>query len=75
LSVIRNATRQRTTITIAHRLASIESADRLLVIDKGAVVEFGTHEELLQQSHGFYASMWKHSNGSSNTSSVPPADD
>jgi ABC-type multidrug transport system fused ATPase/permease subunit len=43
----------RTTITIAHGLATIRQADRILVFDKGMVVEQGTHDELvrLQNSH------------------------
>ena len=37
----------RTTIAIAHRLSTLRDADKLAVIDKGRVIEFGTHEELL----------------------------
>ncbi len=39
----------RTTITIAHRLATIRQADRILVFDKGMVVEQGTHDELMEK--------------------------
>lgn len=42
-------TRNKTVITIAHRLATIEQADQILVIDNGRVVQKGTHEELMQQ--------------------------
>jgi ATP-binding cassette, subfamily B, bacterial len=44
----------RTTLVIAHRLATVRSADRILVMDKGQIVEEGTHEALLGQG-GLYA--------------------
>ena len=43
----------RTTIAIAHRLATLRNADRILVLDKGKIAEFGTHSELLDH-HGIY---------------------
>lgn len=46
-------TREKTIITIAHRLATIENADQILVIDGGAVVQKGTHKQLLEQK-GIY---------------------
>jgi ATP-binding cassette, subfamily B, bacterial len=48
----------RTTILIAHRLQTAQSADRIIVLDGGRIVEMGTHGELLEQS-GRYASMWQ----------------
>ncbi|MDO5548533.1 MAG: ABC transporter ATP-binding protein [Eubacteriales bacterium] len=46
-------TRGKTILTIAHRLATIENADQILVIDEGSIVQKGSHEELLQQE-GLY---------------------
>jgi ABC-type multidrug transport system fused ATPase/permease subunit len=46
--------RDRTTIVIAHRLSTVRDADRLAVLDRGRLVETGTHAELLARS-GLYA--------------------
>ncbi|MBD1861636.1 MULTISPECIES: ABC transporter ATP-binding protein [Trichocoleus] len=46
--------RDRTTIVIAHRLSTVQKADQIAVMDKGSVVELGSHEELLKQG-GYYA--------------------
>ena len=48
----------RTTIVIAHRLSTIRNAHRIYVLDKGEIVETGTHEVLLQQN-GIYANLWR----------------
>ena len=46
-----------TTLVIAHRLSTVVDADEIIVLDKGAIVERGTHRELLAR-HGRYAAMW-----------------
>jgi ATP-binding cassette, subfamily B, heavy metal transporter len=49
--------RNRTTLVIAHRLSTIIAADEIIVLDKGVIVERGTHQRLLADG-GLYASMW-----------------
>ena len=50
---ISELTRGKTIITIAHRLATVQNADQILVVDDGRIVEHGTHDELLSQN-GLY---------------------
>lgn len=52
----------RTAIVIAHRLSTIQKMDRILVLDKGKIVEEGNHKELLQKN-GTYAKLWNHQSG------------
>lgn len=51
-------TKGRTSIVIAHRLATIINADKIVVMDKGIIVEQGTHQELLNKETGFYKNLY-----------------
>jgi ATP-binding cassette subfamily B protein len=53
----------KTTLVIAHRLSTIQHMDRIVVLDKGEVVEQGSHAELLKNKHGLYAKLWAHQSG------------
>ncbi|MEA5451755.1 hypothetical protein VB780_24475 [Leptolyngbya sp. CCNP1308] len=55
-------TQGRTTIAIAHRLSTVRQADCIYVMDRGQIVEQGTHNELLEQG-GIYAGLWRVQSG------------
>ena len=50
-------TKDKTAIIIAHRLVTVQKADRIIVMDKGKIVEIGSHEKLLQIDGGFYQNL------------------
>ncbi|MFM6936091.1 MAG: ABC transporter ATP-binding protein [Aquirufa sp.] len=52
-----NLMKNRTVLVIAHRLSTIQHADQILVVDKGEIVERGTHAELLANPKGFYSKL------------------
>lgn len=54
--------RGKTVIAIAHRLSTISALDRLIVLDKGQIVEQGTHKQLIAMA-GIYAQLWNHQSG------------
>ncbi len=54
--------RDKTVIAIAHRLSTIARMDRLVVMDRGRIVDTGTHRELLQKG-GDYALLWNKQSG------------
>ena len=53
MEAISELTREKTVIMIAHRLKTVHHADQIIVVDKGQVIQRGTHEELLRQD-GIY---------------------
>ncbi|GAA4315707.1 ABC transporter ATP-binding protein [Pontixanthobacter gangjinensis] len=52
-------TEGRTSIVIAHRLATIKKADKIIVMDEGQIVEIGSHKELLQKADGYYKKLYE----------------
>ncbi len=53
----------RTTIAIAHRLSTLRNMDRIVVIDRGQILESGTHAALIKKKGGIYAKLWKMQSG------------
>ena len=54
--------KNKTSIVIAHRLSTILRMDRILVLEKGYIIEEGTHQQLLAK-RGRYFEMWQHQSG------------
>jgi len=52
------ATKDRTSIIIAHRLSTVVDCDQILVLDHGQVVEQGTHQELVSKTDSYYHKLW-----------------
>jgi ABC-type multidrug transport system fused ATPase/permease subunit len=59
LGNIREYARDRILLIVSHRLASVPLADRVVVVERGRIVEQGSHLELLRKD-GRYAGLWKH---------------
>ena len=57
-NAIFNLTKNKTTIVIAHRLSTIKKADHIIVLEKGNIIERGTHDELLRNSK-VYENLYK----------------
>jgi ATP-binding cassette subfamily B protein len=51
--------KQQTVIAIAHRLSTLKNMDRIIVLDKGKIVEEGTHQELIHKHESLYSRLWK----------------
>ena len=56
---IEKLTEGRTSIIIAHRLTTVKKADKIIVLDKGNIVEIGTHNQLLQIENGYYRNLYE----------------
>jgi ATP-binding cassette subfamily B protein len=50
---------KRTSIIIAHRLSTIRNADNIMVLEKGKIVEYGPHDELIQSEDGRYRELYE----------------
>ena len=57
-AALETAMRGRTTLVIAHRLATIQKANRILVLEHGKIVEQGTHQELINKETGYYKNLY-----------------
>lgn len=58
-----NLMKNRTTLVIAHRLSTIQRMDRIIVMNKGQIIQTGTHTQLLKEPNGIYAKLWAHQSG------------
>ena len=61
---IEELTKNKTTVVIAHRLSTIKNADKIIVLNKGEIVEIGNHEKLLSNKN-LYWKLWSNKNSSS----------
>ena len=71
---LRSLRRGRTTFVIAHRLSTIESADQILVLEKGEIVERGTHRELIALG-GRYRQLYEKQYGAERDKFINPGED
>ena len=62
LQALKRVTHNRTTIVIAHRLATVVDADIILVLKNGRVAEQGDHFSLISQPNSFYSELWRKQN-------------
>ena len=59
LNHLSSGTTRKTVIFISHQMSAAATADRILVMDKGQIVQTGTHTQLLNQSGGLYQTLWE----------------
>ncbi len=64
--------RGRTVIIIAHRLSAVRHADRIVAMERGRIVESGTHEELVNQPEGVYRNLWRMQGGQATVATASP---
>ena len=60
---MRDICRGRTVLMIAHRLSTVRHADRIVVVERGRLVEDGTHDDLVALDGGIYATLYRHQLG------------
>ena len=65
-------TKGRTVLIIAHRLSAVRHADRIIVMDKGRIIEQGPHDALIRAADGLYGLLWKIQNGGKPTEGSGP---
>lgn len=56
---LENLMKNKTVIVIAHRLSTIQKMDRIIVVDKGQIIEQGSHKELLEKKNSLYKKLWE----------------
>ena len=69
---MRRICRSRTVLIIAHRLSAVRDADRIVVMERGQIVELGPHAELLRNPHGVYSWLHQLQFGDAETAAAPP---
>ena len=72
--IVRELMRGRTTFVIAHRLSTIESADQILVLEEGQIVERGSHRELIAMG-GRYRQLYEKQYGAEKDTYINPGED
>lgn len=61
----------RTVLIIAHRLSAVRHANRIIVLEKGKIVEAGPHDALINKPQGLYAHLWQMQGGQAGPGAAP----